>query len=357
MTTSDEEHLKKLKEGQLNFQRVAFEQRLRRGETLAKKKESVDTGDGEVNSQNDDKNMTSVCNEVQSSTKNIEYLRDMKTLTVEQESVSEIQRVSSESEDREENSTYPDTCATTPVQQPSMKKKVQFERKPLSGKNKKSFLHQTFSKPSKKFGVFARSLSSKTNSFCCSYSVLDEGEEIKSYNPRTSSTVKRKIFLYGNEGARKRQKTSSDQLDFFKNTKLHASRTSLMMHRSLTNEKLLPTNAMNTHDALVMNPMEITFHLKTSPFRDFFNQCKHKLTSSEEGIWKRFRECPDVSNHIGGGLPVDDYCSILKEEFEFNAVYITYHTLIVERIKAVGVAGLKIKLFNVSSVQLITNCF
>ena len=73
-----------------------------------------------------------------------------------------------------------------------------------------------------------------------------------------------------------------------KETKLHASRTSLIIHRNLTDEQPIPTNAMNTHDSLMINPLKMNLHLKSSPYRML--KLKIPITPDQKLLWQRFSE-------------------------------------------------------------------
>ena len=388
MTISDETYLKKLREPQLNFQRVAFEQRLRRGEKVIKRKHFTKSDDGsdlednyggvtkkkreQDHLQHDEKATISFSKENSSLsgvTTEKQYIKAVPESSV-------VTRIESEPTIVDGSKFQPDgdnqnvigkeidvNTESNPVKSGDdtkthllkcKKKIVRFENKPSTSKNTGSslkFNRFTRFEKHKICGVVANSLTSSTNSLSCSYEVLGEGEPMIPYVSNTSKVVKGKTFEYSNQGSSKRQKIS-DKLDFFKDTKLHASRTSLMMRRSLANEKLVPTSAMNTHDTLVMNPMQITFHLKASPFRNFFNRYKHKLTPEEEKVWKRFRECSDSIDDTACGLSAEEYTDILKDELKLTEVLIVEHIKVIEKVKTAGVTGLKIKHFEVCSHSL-----
>lgn len=142
----------------------------------------------------------------------------------------------------------------------------------------------------------------------------------------------------------------TDMVDIFKETRLFASRTSLAMHRSLNFERLDPMNAMNTHDALVINPMKMNISLSSSPFRVYFPRTKTKQqTTSDIEMWKRIK----ANGAKGGGgvttnrLSPDEYGDILRDDLKCEEVLIAGHLKMVDIVKAYGNVGMDIDLFKV----------
>ena len=138
-------------------------------------------------------------------------------------------------------------------------------------------------------------------------------------------------------------------VDIFKETRLFASRTSLAMHRSLNFERLDPMNAMNTHDALVINPMKMNISLAASPFRVYFPRSKAKHTADDLEMWGRIR-----ANGVKGGggvttsrLSPDEYGEILRDDLKCEEALVAGHLKMVDVVKGYGNVGMNFDLFKV----------
>lgn len=274
MTISDEMHLKRLKEGKLNYQRVAFEQRIRRGETLVEKKLKMNKKDNRLLSSHE------------------------------------------LSEDSGEGSNIPNLS-----RRKQTKKNVTFDVSNSSNVNQHGSIRGFL----------------KSNLFSCSYNSFRSGETMLTIL-KQSQFNQQYCFMYTNEVPKTKRRLLAEKINMFKESKLHASRTSLSMQRSLTGEKFVPTNAMNTHDALVTNPMEIIIHTKSSPFRNLLP--KLKLTNTQKEIWDHFCDQADDKDE-SDELMIEEYCDLLKEQMNFDEFEIEDHKTIINKVHTAGVVGLR----------------
>ena len=367
MTISDEIHLKKLKEGRLNYQRVAFEQRIRRGEKVVHKKlkvaakqssftvkqgSSVEmqvtpvddfqkspkehkelTGEYSILQQND---IPASCEDITTPNiiKVVPSSSDVSDFAC-QKTKSEAKHNSTEKFGNSTEMCTSSVCGSTD-EGISNKKHVRFDTE----SNKELTVHCSSSM--RQHGVIRGFLNSSL--FACSYNSFKIFDSCKNY--KGSLFAHEQIcFSYTNEVPRTKRRLLTEKINMFKDTKLHASRTSLSMQRSLTSEKLVPTNAMNTHDALVTNPMEVIIHSKTSPFRIFLT--KLKISSAQKEVWKRFSEENEYDENDSRELSITEYCDRLRENMNFVEYKILDHMRIMDKIRSFGVAGLKVNEFKV----------
>jgi len=174
------------------------------------------------------------------------------------------------------------------------------------------------------------------------FSRVSNHEHTTKYISSSSSadhSFKRNRTLVYTQLERKHSKLSR-YVNIFKETNLFASRTSLAMHRSLNIERLDPTNAMNTHDALVINPVNVKMNIIVSPYRSFFSKVKHKLTDEENEVWKRIRSGVKI-NHVNlNRLSSEDYAGILKNSLQFDENLVAEHLQVVSMVKAAGNVGI-----------------
>lgn len=377
MTLSDEEHMRTIIEGKLNFQRVAFEQRLRRGELLAKKSDldSIDENESiEVEETNRklDKEVQSKClvNKEKEQFSPIENNSKAPLLPVpstespitpspqndENSVLLAANLLLSLANSNPDNVTSHNNKSTSIAIHTNIKKQGTIiaktsERKTVKFKAKKKILKKPEIKLSrlsnKRYGSIMNSLFDPQCNLNCTFKLFRTGKEVIKYKA-TSKLSTQKIFQYSTEVSKK--KDSKGLIDMFKDGKLHASRTSLTMHRSLTTEKLVPTNAMNTHDALVVNPMAVLMHLKISPFTIFFRDLTKEDKVEVDGcfhdseIGKRFRD--QVHENAGwayNSLSIEDYAEILKDNFEYQDDVIEGHVTIIKMVKLAGVFGIPLR--------------
>lgn len=109
-------------------------------------------------------------------------------------------------------------------------------------------------------------------------------------------------------------------------------------------------NAMNTHDALVINPMKMNISLASSPFRVYFPRTKVKHSDSDLEMWKQIK-----TNVVKGGggvttnrLTPDEYGDILRDDLKYGEALIKEHLKMVDVVKAYGNVGMNFDLFKVS---------
>ena len=141
-------------------------------------------------------------------------------------------------------------------------------------------------------------------------------------------------------------------VDIFKETKLFASRTSLAMHRSLNFERLDPMNAMNTHDALVINPMGLSINLVPSPFRAYFPKTKVRHTDKDTELWKRIKASNTINDVIVNRLTPNEYLEILREELSLGSDLVEEHMTLLEEVKKHGNTGMDKQSFKVSRKKI-----
>ena len=139
--------------------------------------------------------------------------------------------------------------------------------------------------------------------------------------------------------------------------KLHASRTSLMMQRSIATSNIMPNNAMNTHDTLVVKPCEMKFILKAVPFKlhnkkeTVFDSTAGVfelggeipnclLSSAEKSMGKRMRQSAPKNNLSYAKLTLSEYQSILQDEISLSEEEIKAHCLVLKSVNESGVTGI-----------------
>eukprot|EP00794_Sanderia_malayensis_P004613 gene4613-5219_t len=114
-------------------------------------------------------------------------------------------------------------------------------------------------------------------------------------------------------------------------SKLYASRTTLMIHRTFANEgAFLNTKNLTAFEALNINPLEVTCHLQARPFHDDFDLAQGCVVDacpadqSMESMADRFREAEDTlhtEREIDFGLDClsdEEFTSVMVERFNWN---------------------------------------
>lgn len=419
MTKCDENHMKKLQQGNLNFQSLVFEQRVRRGESLvnsrmlltgnladnastvgntrtsttrnqtdirksfdsiSSKTQATDSESDEVRNaaksvcretfntgSESDKNRNAVDNVC--SNVNSEHSEGGISGNIERkEGNDDVVKSSSISKaiDEGEKSSVVHSSIIPEVETdvksicrnqtkgPCNKRRNSLNRgvsPPRKIIKKGSFTEESTSKlgnkrnktsEQKKHGTIFASISTVTTS--CSYKETpkDVSPQQKQQQRITRRFSERENeFRYSTDSAKK-VRTLNDRLDLLKVKKMHASRTALTMHRSINNKQLVPTNAMNTHDALIINPMRVEYHVRSSPFRTTFTKLKHHSSDA----WKRLRMQEDGACAMET-LSISEYCTILREDLKYSAKQIDTHVVIIDRVGAAQTIGIKLKDFKV----------
>lgn len=357
MTINDGEHLRNMKKRNLNYQRLAFEQRLRRGENLARK---ID------NSQEYDKNsMTIKSKRTEADDPQVRVRVDSeKSRNLENEELGNNTTKSSSQKTDEDKKISETRCVDKPGNQfqevisesqfstkidhslEKSKRKVCFLEKSTEAYSKQFEFNSFYL--DKKYPTILASISDPGKQIYCSYKYLAHGKQCFEC---PKSRFKRKMDIaFTSEEATSSKRTKKNEpkpklykgnVDIFKSGKLHASRTSLMMHRSIANEKLVPTNAMNTHDALVINPMIASAHLKASPFQTFFSKLKPSFKTTNKETIKRFREQKHGVELYPDGLSTDEFKDILKDIYNYNEDITSEYMKLISLIKKGGAVGVQ----------------
>lgn len=120
------------------------------------------------------------------------------------------------------------------------------------------------------------------------------------------------------------------------------------MHRSLNYERLDPMNAMNTHDALVINPMKMCVHLAVSPYRAYFPRIKnHRTNSIDLQLWERIKGSGDAGDVTANRLTPAEYGEILRDDMKYGLELVAEHLSILDAVKRFGNIGMDIQKFQV----------
>lgn len=394
MTLSDEEHLKKLQKGALNFQRVAFDQRMQKGRSLQLKHsfnirspEEKDE-DEQKDNFNDDygihyedgfnenvsspeisKDTTSAVTELVHDTVQTDFDQPTcsKYITGENSciptslSITKNDSRESHKSAKVDDCNIPEDSSESGVKIGTKRKGVKFDvisgtsstckRGRINASKLKSTVSSVLTYENRLRGHLQQSISLCSGKLQCSYSGLASSKSLIKENITNSSMTgvkRRSVFTYTSEQKRNRYATDNN-ISTLKEGGLHASRTSLRMHRSVTDEKLIPTNAMNTHDALVMNPMPIRVHLHTTPFKSFFTRSKVKLTEEEQALWKRNRVDIGNGNEISmDHMKFEEYFELLKDQLKYSEEVLQNHEKIIDKVKSCGPVGITIRTFKVT---------
>ena len=357
MTINDGEHLRNMKKRNLNYQRLAFEQRLRRGENLARKigsSQECDKNPMTMKSKRPDADGPQVRAKIDSEKSrnltNEEFGNE--TTKSSSQKTDEGKRISESRCDDKPGNQFQEVI---PVDQSleRSKRKVSFQEKSTEAYSKQFEFNSFYL--DKKYPTILTSISDPRKQIYCSYKYFAHGKQCFEC---PKSRFKRKMDIdFTSEDATSSKKTVKNapkpklykgNVDIFKSGKLHASRTSLMMHRSIANEKLVPTNAMNTHDALVINPMIASAHLKASPFQTFFTKLKPSFKSISKETIKRFREQKRDVGLYSDGLSTDEFEEILKDVYNYNEHIISEYMKLISLIKKGGAVGVQYQELKVS---------
>eukprot|EP00111_Clytia_hemisphaerica_P023811 TCONS_00070164-protein len=409
MIVADEEHMKKLQKGSLNFQRVAFQQRVLKGRNMKRLsqsslKNSTEEGETGLKSNTDEYDTAEESDHAPSlmsnSSRPVGASEDVtgKMTTVRESGVTPSQVSESEStggaKARKSDNT-PSDCVIDDGQEPCCSKSlpkndtgrqdddvmlkrvdsllrkhdvISIEDKEgkqseneISSDSKNSNSTSTATKRDVKKPATDKRRVTFSNSFSEHGTVRGTVEEylgtsqqflnghfykLSNNDPCTSYVSEdlpddlqsARAFTYSTLDQIKSKPNPS--IDYFKETKLFASRTSLAMHRSLNFERLDPMNAMNTHDALVINPMGLNINLVTSPFRAYFSKTKVKHSEKETELWKRIKDSNAINDVIINRLTPGEYSEILKEELSLEANLVEEHLKLLEEVKKHGNIGM-----------------
>lgn len=403
MIIADEAHMKKLQMGTLNFQRVAFEQRVRKGrnmnrlspfsndkDTAVEESEttSLDDDDGEIeNILPPPKILQHRIPEGENVSK-----EPSKNIPVESAVVDDGQQPCCSKSLDELPSSVGSSCSPPPVSEEmasavsdttptnvlkltacGSKRKVHKAEVAIKTPREVKKRRVTFNTPPAPNTLLAADVTASSkplrgvieeyigtsNGFLNGFfSRVSNHEHTTKYISSSSSadhSFKRNRTLVYTQLERKHSKLSR-YVNIFKETNLFASRTSLAMHRSLNIERLDPTNAMNTHDALVINPVNVKMNIIVSPYRSFFSKVKHKLTDEENEVWKRIRSGVKI-NHVNlNRLSSEDYAGILKNSLQFDENLVAEHLQVVSMVKAAGNVGIDLISLKVINCLLIKKC-
>ena len=107
-------------------------------------------------------------------------------------------------------------------------------------------------------------------------------------------------------------------------------------------------NAMNTHDALVINPMGLSINLVPSPFRAYFPKTKVRHTDKDTELWKRIKASNTINDVIVNRLTPNEYLEILREELSLGSDLVEEHMALLEEVKKHGNTGMDKQAFKVS---------
>ena len=363
MTINDGEHLRNMKKRNLNYQRLAFEQRLRRGENLARKidnSQECDRNPMTIKSKRTEADGQQVRvrfeNEKSRNLENEEFGKD--TTKSSSEKIDEDKRISESKCDDKPGNQFQEVIPVDHSLEKS-KRKARFQEKSTEAYSKQFEFNSFYL--DKKYPTILASISDPGKQIYCSYKYFAHGKQCLKC---PKSRFKRRMDIdFTSEETTSSNKTVKNEpkpklykgnVDIFKSGKLHASRTSLMMHRSIANEKLVPTNAMNTHDALVINPMIASAHLKVSPFQTFFTKLKPSFKSTSKETIKRFREQKREVGLYSDGLSTDEFKEILKDIYNYNEDMISEYMKLISLIKKGGAVGVQYRELKVSQYVL---CF
>ena len=404
MIIADEAHMKKLQKGSLNFQRVAFEQRVRKGRTMNRlsspslsptKRHNIAaaTEESEATSQDDDdeelQDMQRISEEESVNKEPHKVIPVLPLQSIpEEESVGIDPHKSSPVESAVVEDGQKPCCSKSLDETPSSRSPPSVLKKSVGGSvgdAKSATVHTasgtkrknsdnpeveattkeikkrrvTFStqppaavgtKPLR--GIVEEFIGTSNGFLNGSFSKLSNHEHTTKYKS-TSRCCQRKRTLVYTQLERKHSKQSGF-VDIFKETRLFASRTSLAMHRSLNFERLDPTNAMNTHDALVMNPVKVKVNMVVSPYRSFFSKAKHKLTDKENEMWQRIKASDRINDVNLNRLSSEDLAEVLRESLQCGEDLIAEHLQVVSIIKAAGNVGVDLNSLNVNHLVKVT---
>ncbi|XP_047122572.1 general transcription factor 3C polypeptide 1 isoform X1 [Hydra vulgaris] len=198
--------------------------------------------------------------------------------------------------------------------------------------NKKVKFSKVEEKQLKYYGYVVSKLISCDKSLNCSFF----SKRCKSCN---KSLVKQFVYT-ADIPLRNSSKKKMVSLNQLKDTKLCASQTSLTFHRDLSDEQPIPTNTMNTHDLMVIKPLQITLCLKSSPY------CKLKfkapIKTEQKLVWQRFLENNEPETE---GITTDEYCKIISIYLKLSEDTVLHHLSILKEIKLAGLNGISRKAF------------
>ena len=80
-----------------------------------------------------------------------------------------------------------------------------------------------------------------------------------------------------------------------------------------------------------------------SPFRVFFNRLK--VSPVQRKLWKRSCDAASLQEDDQHNLSMEEYEHILRDHMNFQPTQIEDHIIIIEKVRACGVVGLKLNAF------------